>query len=96
MFDFQVNDHPLPDFIPRNLFSDLSLPESAYSLPQQKTMRAGRKLTNHSSTPATCTWKRTTRRFAFERGALCHWVGIDVDAEEQSMSIDTVASIMKH
>lgn len=33
-FDFQVNYHPLPDFVPRNLFSDLSLPEVQVMLPR--------------------------------------------------------------
>ena len=25
--DYQVNDHPLPDFVPQQLFGDLNLPE---------------------------------------------------------------------
>ena len=92
VFDFQVNYHPLPDFIPRNLFSDLSLPEVQVILPPATKNDASRQ----EALPIIQALQqlapgRVTRRFAFERGALCHWVGIDVDADEQSMSIDTYA-----
>jgi hypothetical protein len=90
--DFQVNYHPLPDFIPRSLFSDLSLPEVQVMLPPATQNDASRQ----EALPIVQALQqlapgRVTRRFAFERGALCHWVAIDVDADEQSMSIDTYA-----
>lgn len=91
-FDFQVNYHPLPDFVPRNLFSDLSLPEVQVMLPPASKNDIARQ----EALPIIQALQqlapgRVTRRFAFERGALCHWVEIDVDSDDQSMSIDTYA-----
>jgi len=76
--DLHAPFHPLPDFVPRNLFSDLSLPEVRVLVPPATV--------NHD-------WKteampvlqalrqlvpgRVTRRFAFERGGLSHWVPVD-------------------
>jgi hypothetical protein len=70
--------HPLPDFVPRNLFSDLSLPEVRILVPPatvnhdwrtdvMPVLQALRQLV-----PG-----RVTRRFAFERGGLSHWVPVD-------------------
>lgn len=70
--------HPLPDFVPRNLFSDLSLPEVCVLVPPatenhdwrtepMPVLQALRQLV-----PG-----RVTRRFAFERGGLSHWVPVD-------------------
>ena len=37
--DFKVNWHPLPDFVPRTLFSDLSLPEVEIELRPEEDPR---------------------------------------------------------
>lgn len=87
--DFQVDYHPLPDFIPRNLFSDLSLPEVQVMLPPATVNDNPRE----EALPLVQALLqlvpgRVTRRYAVERGRLCHWVDINVDMEEQTMSID--------
>lgn len=86
--DLQVDYHPLPDFIPRNLFSDLSLPEvqvmlpapTANTQPKQEALPIVQALLQLAP-------GRVTRRFAFERGGLYHWLPIDPDAAEQSLEI---------
>jgi hypothetical protein len=70
--------HPLPDFVPRNLFSDLSLPEVRVMVPPATTNHEWRTETMpvlqalRQLVPG-----RVTRRFAFERGGLSHWVPVD-------------------
>lgn len=92
LLDFQVDYHPLPDFIPRNLFGDLSLPEVQVMLPPATKNDVGRQ----EALPIVQALQqlapgRVNRRFAFERGGLCHWVGIDIDVDKQTMSIDKFA-----
>ena len=87
--DFQVDYHPLPDFVPRTLFSDLCLPEVQILIPpptvndtvKQETLSIVQAL--QQLTPG-----RVTRRFAFERGGLSHWAPIDTEADEQDITID--------
>jgi hypothetical protein len=86
--DIQVNYHPLPDFVPRNLFSDLSLPEVRISLPAASIRLEART----ESMPILQALKqfapgRVTRRFAFERAGLSHWVPVDPALPEQSLLI---------
>ena len=70
--------HPLPDFVPRNLFSDLSLPEVRVLVPPATANHEWRTETMpvlqalRQLVPG-----RITRRFAFERGGLSHWVPVD-------------------
>jgi len=70
--------HPLPDFVPRNLFSDLSLPEVRVLVPPATANHEWRTETMpvlqalRQLVPG-----RVTRRFAFERGGLSHWVPVD-------------------
>lgn len=87
--DLQVDYHPLPDFIPRNLFSDLNLPEVQVMLPppavnarpKQEALPIVQALLQLAP-------GRVTRRFAYERGGLYHWFPIDPDASEQSLAIE--------
>ena len=77
-FDLNKPYHPLPDFVPRNLFSDLSLPEVRVLIPPATTTLAPRT----ESMPVLQALRqlvpgRVTRRFAFERGGLSHWVPVD-------------------
>lgn len=90
--DLHAPYHPLPDFVPRNLFSDLSLPEVRVLVPPATV--------NHD-------WKaeampvlqalrqlvpgRVTRRFAFERGGLSHWVPVDPTLPVQERRISEYA-----
>ncbi len=90
--DLQINHHPLPDFVPRSLFSDLSLPEVRVILPPATINHDERVETlpilqalNHL-VPG-----RVTRRFAYERGALSHWVPVDTAFPEQDRRISEYA-----
>lgn len=90
--DFQTDYHPLPDFIPRNLFSDLSLPEVRISLPA-----ASVRLDERTETmPILQALKqlapgRVTRRFAFERAGLSHWVPVDPALPDQDILVSNFA-----
>jgi hypothetical protein len=91
-YDLQVDYHPLPDFVPRNLFSDLSLPEVQVSLPaaqrdldeRMETMPILQALRQFAP-------GRVTRRFAFERAGLSHWVPVDPATPFQSLKISDFA-----
>ena len=84
--------HPLPEFVPRNLFSDLSLPEVRIIIPpadvnsdeRTDTMPVLQAL--NQLAPG-----RVTRRFAFERGALSHWVPVDPSEAIQERRITDFA-----
>ena len=90
--DLQVDHHPLPDFVPRNLFSDLSLPEVRVVLPPATVNHEERFETMpvlqalNQLVPG-----RVTRRFAHERGALSHWVPVDPALPEQDLRISDYA-----
>ena len=90
--DLQINYHPLPDFVPRSLFGDLSLPEVRVILPPATVNHEERIETlpilqalNHL-VPG-----RVTRRFAHERGALSHWVPVNPAYPEQDRRISEYA-----
>jgi hypothetical protein len=90
--DLQVDHHPLPDFVPRSLFSDLSLPEVRAIIPPATTNHAERLETMpilqalNQLVPG-----RVTRRFAHERGALSHWVPVDPALPQQTVRIGDYA-----
>lgn len=92
--DMQVDHHPLPDFVPRTLFNDLSLPEVTVVLPPADAKSKERRdalpivqALNHL-VPG-----RVTRRFAYERGGLSHWVPVNPDYPEQTLVIDDYAEV---
>lgn len=90
--DFHEDFHPLPDFVPRSLFSDLTLPEVRIRIPpasvnHQERIEAMPILQAlNQLAPG-----RVTRRFAHERGALSHWVGVDPAFPEQHRKIGDYA-----
>jgi hypothetical protein len=90
--DVQVDYHPLPDFVPRNLFSDLSLPEVRVVVPAATINHEPRVETLpilqvlNQLAPG-----RVTRRFAFERGALSHWMPADPREPVQPLKIGDFA-----
>lgn len=91
--DMQVSWHPLPDFIPRNLFSDLSLPEVQVHIPPATVNHEARQ----EAMPIVQALQqlapgRVTRRFAFERGGLYHWAAIEIEHDQWPLPIDTYAS----
>jgi hypothetical protein len=80
--------HPLPDFLPANLFSDLNLPEVTVVVPPATRRNTERQ----ESLPVLQALRllvpgRVTRRFAHERGGLNHWLPVPLDAHEVAMSI---------
>ena len=91
--DFQTDYHPLPDFVPRNLFSDLSLPEVEVHIPAATVNHEDRSdglpivQALNQLAPG-----RVTRRFAFERGGLSHWSPVDPAQPEQVISISEYAA----
>jgi len=90
--DIQIDHHPLPDFVPRNLFSDLNLPEVRVILPPATVNHEERVETMpllqalNQLVPG-----RVTRRFAHERGVLSHWVPVDPTVPEQDRRISEYA-----
>lgn len=90
--DLQVNWHPLPDFIPRNLFSDLSLPEVQVHIPPATVNHQARQ----EAMPIVQALQqlapgRVTRRFAFERGGLYHWAAISIEHDRWPLKVDEYA-----
>lgn len=84
--------HPLPDFVPRNLFSDLSLPEVRILVPPATVNHDWRT----DAMPVLQAVQqlapgRVTRRFAFERGGLSHWVPVDPTLPVQERRISDYA-----
>lgn len=85
--------HPLPDFLPANLFSDLSLPEVTIALPPA-TRNAPPRFDTLPVVPALRQLApgRVTRRFAWEKGGLSHWVPVPLDRNDYPLPIDQFAT----
>lgn len=91
--DLMVNFHPLPDFVPRNLFSDLALPEVQVQVPPATTRHKPKtEVMPVLQALQQLAPGRVTRRFAVERGALSHWVAIDLDASKQTITVEAYAA----
>jgi len=90
--DLQVDYHPLPDFVPRSLFNDLSLPEARIIIPPA-TVNHEERIEEMPILQALnqLVPGRVTRRFAHERGALSHWVPVDPAFPEQYRRIGDYA-----
>lgn len=84
--------HPLPDFVPANLFSDLNLPEVAVVIPPA-SRGASERYESLAILQALrlLTPGRVTRRFAHERGGLNHWVPVPLDSAELELRVDDYA-----
>ena len=84
--------HPLPDFLPANLFSDLNLPEVNVVLPpatvnhQERTESMPIAQALSRLAPG-----RVTRRFAPERGRLNHWIPVPLENREYLLPIEDYA-----
>lgn len=81
--------HPLPDFVPRNLFSDLNLPEVRVLVPPATANHDWRtELLPVLQALRQLVPGRVTRRFAFERGGLSHWVPVNpaIPVQERRIS----------
>jgi hypothetical protein len=92
VLDLSIPNHPLPDFVPRALFSDLNLPEVTVVIPAATTQHEVRR----ESLPiiqalGQLVPGRVTRRFAHERGQLCHWIPVASLDPIQTMRVDDYA-----
>jgi len=84
--------HPLPDFLPSNLFSDLNLPEVTVIIPPATSNRAERiESMPIAKALGQLAPGRVTRRFASERGKLNHWVPVPLANGEYFLRIDEYA-----
>jgi len=86
--DLMVEYHPLPDFLPRTLFEDLSLPEVRVDVPAP-TVRDKPKIENMPVLQALGQFApgRVRRRFADEYAGLAHWIPVPQGQAEASISI---------
>lgn len=96
--DRQVQNNPLPEFVPSNLFSELNLPEVVVSLPalgrvvDEKEECMGILQALKEFAPG-----RVSRRFAVEGGIIRHWIeppGID-GAGDKELPIKSYCSEME-
>ena len=92
--DYQVNDHPLPDFVPQQLFGDLNLPEVEVVVPPQIK---GQEATTHFlpllQALRTLAPGRVTRRFGVEHAFANHWVAPpDLNAPVQQLPVETLCA----
>ena len=84
--------HPLPDFLPPNLFSDLNLPEVAVELPPPVRGAEGRiESMRVADAIRQLVPGRVTRRFAPERGKLNHWISAPLQSGVNKMEISDYA-----
>jgi hypothetical protein len=91
--DYVWNGNPLPDFAPPNLFTDLNLPEVRVIVRQS----AGAPEKPHSE-PVLRAMQilapgKVTRRFATERGMVCHWIPPrDLTPGQQFLELEAICS----
>lgn len=94
--DYTVENTPLPDFVPPNLFSDLNLPEVAVVSSVWPNGGSPR----HDSLPIiqalrTLVPGKVTRRFAVKRSIVSHWVplpSLEPTATDQEVAVEDVCS----
>ncbi|MDA8637292.1 protein DpdJ [Rhodospirillales bacterium] len=90
--DFFTPYHPLPDFIPSNLFGELNLPEvkilvppsSQYEKEREEHLRIRQALSEF--TPG-----KVRRRFADTAGNIAHWFPLDPNQDAQVIDIHNYA-----
>lgn len=90
--EFFMPNLPLPEFIPASLFNELSLPEVKIIVPPA-TSRHEEKV---EALPLIQAMNqlipgRVNRRFAPERGGLCHWIPVAFDNPELNLLISDYA-----
>ena len=84
--------HPLPDYLPANLFSDLNLPEVEVVLPPATRRHSERiEYMPISQALGRLAPGRVTRRFAPERGGLNHWIPVPLEDREYCLPIGEYA-----
>jgi hypothetical protein len=88
--DIQVNDHPLPDFVPHQLFGDLNLPEVEVVLdPMQRGHDGESAFLPLVQALRTLAPGRVTRRFGYLHARAHHWVQPpDLQLPQQDMPVE--------
>ncbi len=88
--DFKISNLPLPEFIPKALFSDLNLPEVQIVIPSPWE-GDDPKIESMPVVQALKTFApgRVSRRFGIERSYIKHWVSEEIPGEGvQNINID--------
>jgi hypothetical protein len=86
--DYQVQRQPLPEFVPANLFSDLSLPETEITLPAAtRDSVETREQSPVLQALRTFAPGRVSRRYGVEHRYVRHWVPIPLDADTYTMDL---------
>jgi hypothetical protein len=90
--DYQVRWQPIPDFVPANLFSDLSLPETRIILPPAQA-NADETETQSPVLQALRTFApgRVSRRYGVEHRYVRHWVPIPTASPTADLEITDFA-----
>ena len=91
-YEYFVEFHPLPEFLPSSLFSDLNLPEVGVVIPPATRGSAEKS----ESLPIGAALGRlvpgrVTRRFADEYGGLAHWVPVNPDTSTMNLTVENYA-----
>jgi hypothetical protein len=89
--DYLIRDHPLPDFVPQQLFGDLNLPEVEILIdPQQQGQAAESFFLPILQAVRTLAPGRVTRRFGYRHAYANHWVPpVDLQTPVQALPIET-------
>jgi len=90
--DYQVRWQPIPDFVPANLFSDLSLPETRIVLPPAQ-VNAEETETQSPVLQALQTFApgRVSRRYGVEHRYVRHWVPVPMGPSTAQLNITSFA-----
>jgi hypothetical protein len=88
--DYQLKDHPLPDFVPQQLFGDLNLPEVEIVIdPQQRGQEAESSFLPILQAMRTLAPGRVTRRFGYRHAYAHHWVPpTDMTTPNQTLAVE--------
>ena len=89
--DYLVRDHPLPDFVPQQLFGDLNLPEVEIAIdPQQQGQAQESFFLSIVQTMRMLAPGRVTRRFGYRHAFAHHWMPLtDLQTPLQMMPVET-------
>jgi hypothetical protein len=89
--DCQVKDHPLPDFVPQQLFGDLNLPEVEIVIdPQQRGQQQESLFLPIVQAMRTLAPGRVTRRFGYRHAFAHHWAPpADLQTRNQSLAVES-------
>jgi hypothetical protein len=95
-FERHIPNHPLPEFVPRALFSDLSLPEVEFSLPPDTARDEPRsEFLPILQAITQLAPGRVNRRFGEGYGNLAHWFPVPPGVTEYDLPVQDYAEAME-